>query len=102
MSHQTTVLVAEATATDAMKATLPTTDHILGTAGTKGLPAVQKAAGRGVDTAGRFVGGAAESASGSLPGAEALPNAGALPVASALPTTGVVTERLPLKGIPVT
>ncbi|WP_328915904.1 MULTISPECIES: ATP-binding protein [unclassified Streptomyces] len=101
MSHQTTVLVAEA-GTDAMKATLPTTDHILGTAGTKGLPAVQKAAGRGVDTAGRFVGGAAESASGSLPGAEALPNAGALPVASALPTTGVVTERLPLKGIPVT
>lgn len=105
-SHQTTVLAADA-GTDAMKSTLPTADHLVGTTGHTALPTAQQAAGDATDAAGRMLGGTTESATAPLPATEEvpttqlLPNLGALPT-TALPTAGLPTAGLPLNGLPVT
>jgi hypothetical protein len=109
-AHQSTVLAADA-GTDAMKSTLPTADHLVGTTGHTALPTAQQAAREATDQAGRILGGTTESATAPLPATEAvpaaqlLPNLGALPTAAlptaGLPTAGLPTTGLPLNGLPV-
>ncbi|MBY8877018.1 ATP-binding protein [Actinacidiphila acidipaludis] len=102
-SHQTTVLAAEA-GTDAMKATLPTTDHLVGTTARTAVPtaqqAVRRAAGNATEAAGRMAGGSAESAAGALPSDALLPAGG---LSALLPDTGALptTDHLPMQGLPV-
>jgi len=105
-SHQGTVFAADA-GTDAMKTTLPTTDHLVGTTARTAVPtaqqAVQQATGNPVDTAGRVAGGSAESAASALPADELLPTTPVGPVGSMLPNTGALptTDHLPVNGLPV-
>lgn len=96
-SHQTTVLAANA-GTDAMKATLPPADQLLSTAGHDALPDVRDAAGGATDSAGRLLGGTAESATADLPAAQTLPAASLVPNLGALPALPA-TDQLPLNGL---
>jgi hypothetical protein len=98
-THQAAVLAAE-TGTDAMKATLPTADHVVGTTARSAVPTARHAAGSAVDAAGRLAGGSTESAAGALPRTDLLPTT---PLTSLLPNTGALptTEHLPVNGLPV-
>jgi len=98
-THQTAVLAAQG-GTDAMKATLPTADHVVGSTARSAVPTAQRTAGGAVDAAGRLAGGSTESAAGVLPRTELLPTT---PLASLLPNTGALptTDHLPLRGLPV-
>jgi hypothetical protein len=94
-SHQGAVFTADA-GTDAMKATLPTADRIVGTTGRTALPTAG-------DAAGRIAGESTESAGAALPSSEMLPTTSLVPNAGALPPTGVgglSTDQLPLRGLP--
>jgi hypothetical protein len=104
-SQQATTAVGSG-GTQALTTAFPAADRLVGTLGRSGVPTAQKAAGQVADTAGRTMGATEESAGGSVPGAESLPtsilpNAGALPLAGALPTSALLTDQLPLKGLPV-
>jgi hypothetical protein len=96
-SHQTTVLAANA-GTDAMKTILPTADQVLSTAGHDALPDVRDAAGGATDSAGRLLGGAAESATADLPATQALPTTSLVPNLGALPPLPAA-DQLPLSGL---
>lgn len=97
-AHQATTLAGR-TGTQALRTGLPAADHVVGTVGTTGVPAAQKAAGQLTDTAGQAAGATTESASGSVPGAQDLPTR-ALPNTGALPTTGGLTDSL-TNGLPL-
>lgn len=103
LSQQATGLAA-GTGTRAMRSTVPTTGHIVGTTGKTTVPAAQHAAGSAGDSTGRLVGATSESATGAvpglLPGTETLPTS-ALPTTGLLPTSGLATDQLPLKGLPL-
>jgi hypothetical protein len=100
-THQSSVLAADA-GTDAMKSTLPTTDHLVGTTGQTALPTAQQAAGDTTDAAGRILGETTESATAALPSTDALPTTSLLPNLGALPASPLPADQLPLKGLPVT
>ncbi|SEN53055.1 hypothetical protein SAMN05216267_1006139 [Actinacidiphila rubida] len=101
-THETAVLGAQA-GTDAMKATLPTADHVVGTTAQTAVPTAQLAAGNATDAAGRIVGASAESAGGVVPHTELLPATPLGALGAMLPNTGTLptTDHLPLKGLPV-
>ncbi|SEF82691.1 hypothetical protein SAMN05216223_102164 [Actinacidiphila yanglinensis] len=95
-SHQATTL-ADHSGTQALDTALPAADHVVGTAGTTGVPIAQHAAAQGTDAAGRIAGATGESAGGAVPGAESLPLA-ALPNTGNLPLgTPLATDQLPLR-----
>ena len=101
--HQGAVLGAQA-GTDAMKATLPATDHVVGTTTRSAVPTAQQALERThadpVDAAGRLAGGTTESAAGTLSATELVPTT---PLPPLVPNAGTLptTEHLPLNGLPV-
>ena len=99
-SHDVTTLVGT-TGVQTLQTTLPAADRVVGTLSNARLPAARKAAGQAADATGQAIGGVTESASAQTLPTSTLPNAGALPLAAALPTFGVLTDRLPMNGLPV-